>query len=121
MPSGVIRLSWNVVMARARSRRPLGAGGRAGRRRNRSGLAGLLGAGLGPRADAEQLAPHDRDRIVEPVDDTLLERDDAVVGDADVLGAHLGAAPRDVAQPGAEVLADLGDPIVGVERVHLEA
>src|SRR6185503_19783151 len=101
------------------SRRPLGA--RAGPRRCGRRLAALLGARPGPLADAEQLAADDRDRVVLAIDHALLQRDDAVVGDADVLGADLGAAPRDVAQARAELLADLGDAVVGVERVHLQA
>src|ERR1700712_5015277 len=119
MPSALIRLSSNVLMARAfrrsgprsspTSSRPLLRRlGRAGRR------GGFLGAGLGALADAEQLAADDRDRIVEPVDHALLHRDDAVVRDRDMLGADLGAAPGDVAQTGAELLLELGDAVLGV-------
>src|SRR5918995_2345288 len=41
--------------------------------------------------------PNPDDRVVADVDHPLLERDDRVVGDADPLGAHLGAALRDFA------------------------
>src|SRR5512144_805377 len=61
--------------------------------------------------------PHDR---VEAVGHPLLQRDDAVVGDVDVLGADLGAALGDVAEPDARLLADELGPVAGVERVHLE-
>ena len=59
-------------------------------------------------------------RIVEPIDDALLERDDRVVGDRDVLGAHLRAAVRDVAVPDAVLVFQRLEPVLGVERVHLE-
>ena len=48
-------------------------------------------------------------------------RDDAVVGDVDMLGTHLGAALCDVAHARAVVALDLGDAIIFVERVHLQA
>src|SRR4051794_23369653 len=41
--------------------------------------------------------PHQR--VVLAVHDSFLHRDDGVVGDLDVLGAHLGAALGDVAHP----------------------
>src|SRR5207248_3585465 len=63
--------------------------------------------------------PHDR--VVPPVHDAFLHRDDAVIGDLDVLRAHLGAALRDVAVPDAlfpdRLLLAVG---TGVERVHVE-
>ncbi len=68
-----------------------------------------------------QRARDQEHRIVVPIDDALLQRDDAVVGDVDVLGAHLGAAPRDVAVARSRSCADLGDAVRVVERVHLEA
>src|SRR5687767_8647604 len=52
--------------------------------RRRVGLAGLLGERLRARALAADLAEEPRDRIVVPIHDALLERDDAVVGDVDV-------------------------------------
>src|SRR5215468_4188485 len=60
------------------------------------------------------------DRVVLLRHQPFLEGDDGVVGDVDVLGAHLGAALGDVAV--AEPRLGLGQlqPIVGVERVHLE-
>src|SRR5262245_29227132 len=61
-----------------------------------------------------------RDRIVEAIDDALLEGNDRVVGDRNVLGADLRAALRDVAVADALRFLQLGDPILGVERVHLE-
>src|ERR1700722_19729292 len=44
------------------------------------------------------LAGHPADRIEEVVGDPLLERDDAVVGDVNALGAHLAASLGDVAE-----------------------
>src|SRR5262245_5005708 len=59
-------------------------------------------------------------RIVEPIDDALFERDDAIVGDLDLLRANLGAALGDVAVADAVGSAQVGEPVGGVERVHLE-
>src|SRR5205814_8123266 len=60
------------------------------------------------------------DRIVVRADDALLERDDRVVGDVNVLGADLGAALRDVAEPEAVLRANEVDAIVRIERMHLQ-
>src|SRR5580765_3338235 len=69
--------------------------------------------------DADE--PHERpDRIVEPIDDALLERDDRVVGDGDPFRADGGAALGDVAEADAVLGAQLRQAIGGVERVHLE-
>src|SRR5690242_17489959 len=62
--------------------------------------------------------PHDR---VEAVGHPLLQRDDAVVGDVDVLGTGLGAALGDVAEPDAGLLAEELAPVAGIERMHLES
>src|SRR5690606_7449991 len=64
------------------SRRP--GSGRA------SGLLALL-------VLAEDLAPQPHQRVVAVARHALLHRDDPVVGDVDVLGAHLRAALGDVA------------------------
>src|ERR1700730_10219304 len=69
-------------------------------------------------AEAE-LAQHPHHRVV-AVGHALLQRDDAVVGDVDVLRADLGAALGDVAEPDARVVAQEPGAIHGVERVHLE-
>src|SRR5688572_6385513 len=45
-------------------------------------------------------------RVVETIDDPLLQRNNRVIGDRDVLGAHLRAALRDVAVAAADVLAE---------------
>src|SRR6185436_4550755 len=47
------------------------------------------------------------DRVVEPVDDPLLHRNDRVVGDGDLLRAHLRAALRDVAVADTVVLFEI--------------
>src|ERR1700693_1802698 len=75
-------------------------------------FGGLLGA-------PQDLPPEPGHRVVAGVDHPLLHRDDAVVGDLDVLGAHLGAALRDVAHAEAAIVGQLA-PVVDVERVHLE-
>src|SRR6185369_11299184 len=59
-------------------------------------------------------------RIIEPVDHALLHRNDRVVGDVNVLGAHVRAALRDVAQPDAAFFPQMLQPIIRVERLHLE-
>src|ERR1700683_3622935 len=60
-------------------------------------------------------------RIVEAIDDAFLERDDGVVGDRDVLWAHLRAALRDVAVTNSEGLFQLVDAVLRVGRVHLQS
>src|SRR3954451_12305068 len=49
------------------------------------------------RVPTSDLGAQERHRIVLAVDYALLHRDDRVVGDVDVLRAHLGAALGDVA------------------------
>src|SRR3984957_19436965 len=80
------------------------------------GLFGLCGRLLGAPRD---LAPEPGHGVVAGVDHALLHGDDAVVGDLDVLGAHLGAALGDVAHAEAAVVRQLA-AVVDVERVHLE-
>src|SRR6476619_7435514 len=59
-------------------------------------------------------------RIVMPVDDALLERNDRVVGNGDVFGTHLRAALRDVAVADAEVVLQVRGSIGDVERMHFQ-
>src|SRR5205807_3352248 len=70
---------------------------------------------------AAELAQKPDDRIEELVDHPLLERNDAVVGDVDVLRTDLGAALGDVAEPEPRLAADRVAPVASVEGVHLEA
>src|SRR5580658_1329624 len=56
------------------------------------GHLGQLRGRLPPILRAPHLAEQPADRVVVIVDHTLLDRDDGVVGDRDLLGAHLGAA-----------------------------
>src|SRR5438105_2126936 len=77
----------------------------------RSGLSALLAPELAQE-------PHDG---IERVGRPLLERDDPVVGDVDVLGADLGAALGDVAEPDPRVLLDEASAVAGVQRMHVEA
>src|SRR5262249_31458953 len=69
---------------------------------------------------AGHLAEEPQDRVVVAIDHALLEGDDAVVGDVDVLGADLGAALGDVAQPDPTRVAGELPAVGGVERVHLQ-
>src|SRR5579864_2755461 len=52
---------------------------------------------------------------------SLLERDDGIVGDLDVLGAHLGAALRDVAVTHARLAFEHRPTVQDVLGVHVEA
>src|SRR4051812_30011253 len=79
-----------------------------------------LAAARAGLAAAGQLAPDPDDRIVELGDDALLERDDRVVGDLDRFWADVGAALRDVAEAQAGLPLEELQPIVRVERVHLQ-
>src|SRR5437773_7576949 len=76
----------------------------------RSGLSALLAAEL----------PQQPDDRVERIGRPFLERDDPVVGDVDVLGAHLGAALGDVAQPHPRLILDEARAVAGVQRMHVE-
>src|SRR5213594_733054 len=67
-----------------------------------------------------ELPAQPQERIVVAIDHPLFEGDDSVVRDLDLLRADVGAAARDVAETGAEILPDGGDPIPGVQRMHLE-
>src|SRR5690606_23762621 len=82
---------------------------------------------LGPAASGKlvgllcpEYAEEAGDRVEELIDDAFLQRDDRIIGDRDVLGADLGAAFGDVAEADAVFVADFGDAVFGVERVHLE-
>src|SRR5262249_38791255 len=74
-----------------------------------------------PAAAAGQLPPQPQHPVVILIDDALLQRDDAVVGDVDVLGADLGAALGDVAQADVQVVLEQAEAVAGVQRVHLQA
>jgi hypothetical protein len=60
-------------------------------------------------------------RVVELVNDTLLKRNDGVIGDADFLRANFGAAFRDVAETQTELVAEKFCAGDAVKRVHFEA
>src|SRR5882672_3119843 len=68
----------------------------------------------------EELSDQPKERIEIAVRHPFLERDDAIVGDLDVLGADLGAAARDVAEARPELPSDRGNAVRRVQRVHLE-
>src|SRR5262249_7521097 len=66
---------------------------------------------------ALDLPPHPQHRVVILVHDALFQRDDAVVGDLDVLGADLGAALGDVTQADVERVLGQAEPVAGVQGV----
>src|SRR5215468_7388246 len=76
----------------------------------RSALPALLAAKL----------PQQPDDRIQRIGRPFLQGDDPVVGDLDVLGADLGAALRDVAEPDPGPPLDQFEAVVAVERVHLE-
>ena len=59
-------------------------------------------------------------RVVQSVDDALLQRDDRVVSDRDALRTHLRATFRDVAIADTVGVLELLRAIARIERVHLE-
>src|SRR5262245_4617931 len=65
--------------------------------------------------------PQEPDDGIEIVGHALLHRNDAVVGDVDVLGTDLRAALGDVAEPDAGVPAHDLRAVDGVLRVHVQA
>src|SRR5438552_7564171 len=71
-------------------------------------------------ARSEEHAGEPEERVVEAIDDSLLEGNDAIVGDSDVLRADVGAATGDVAEARAELPADRWNSILRVERMHLQ-
>src|SRR5581483_4321276 len=60
------------------------------------------------------------ERIEEPVDHALLERNDRVLGDRDRLRTDLAAARRDIAVSDVMFMAQIADPIRRIERMHLQ-
>src|SRR6204780_2292862 len=76
----------------------------------------LFGSLLGALQDLPAEPGH---RVVVGVHHALLHRDDAVVGDLDVLRAHLGAAFGDVAQTQTRARPRQLATVVDVDRVHL--
>src|SRR5438093_5143660 len=76
------------------------------------------------RGERRGLAAHaaqcPTDRVVRARHHALLERDDRVVGDVDVLRAHIRAALGDVAVAEPVLLTNEFGAIVRVERMHLE-
>src|SRR5262245_48060184 len=71
----------------------------------RSALPALLAAEL----------PQQPDDRIQRIGHPLFQGDDPVVGDVDVLGADLGAALRDVAQPDPRLVVGAAGPIARVK------
>ena len=71
-----------------------------------------LPAGEDPKKSAQ--------RVVQLVNDPLLEGDDRVVRDCDVLRTYLGAALGDVAVPDAMIVGKIRGAILGIKWMHLE-
>src|SRR5262245_53039521 len=67
-----------------------------------------------------QYSKHLRDRVVQVVDDTLLERDDGIVGNGDAFRTHFRAALGDVAVTDAVRVLEIARAPLHVERIHLE-
>src|SRR5579863_5307654 len=59
--------------------------------------------------------------IIKFIHHALFQRDDRIVGDVDLLGAHLGAAFGDVAQADAEFVLEHAGARLRIERVHFES
>src|SRR5580704_7387983 len=59
--------------------------------------------------------------MVELVDDTLLQRNDGIVGNVNIFGADFGATLRDVAEADAEVVLEQAGAIERIQRMKLEA
>src|SRR2546428_3221856 len=72
---------------------------------------------LGGLEYAQQL----RDRIVKLIDDTLLQRNNRVVGNRDPFRAHVCAALRDVAVADPVCVLQVARSIFGVERIHFQS
>src|SRR5499426_1771175 len=77
----------------------------------RSALPALLAAEL----------PQQPDDRIQRIGRPLFQGDDPVVGDLDVLGADLGAALRDVAEPDPRLVLDEARAVARVQRMHVEA
>jgi hypothetical protein len=69
---------------------------------------------------AADLAEEHGQRIVEFVHDALFERDDGVVGDANLLGTDLRATFGDVAKTKAELILEKASAVECVEGMHFE-
>src|SRR5262249_52438072 len=59
-------------------------------------------------------------RIVEPVNDALLQRNDRVVGDRDVFRTNFRTTLCDIAESDSLRLLQLRQPVFRIQRMHLE-
>jgi hypothetical protein len=84
-------------------------------------LSKLVRPGLKARPPAADLPEQHGQRIVKLVHHALFERDDGVVGDADLLGADLGATLGDVAKAKSELVLEKARAVAAVEGMHFEA
>src|SRR5207249_10592599 len=116
-PDATARASAGVVATS-----PAGTGTPSSRSRALAWYSWIFtGARSGLRALRTAELPQQPDDGIERVGHPLLEGDDPVVGDVDVLGADLGAALGDVAEPDSGVLLAEGRTIARVQRMHVEA
>src|SRR5438874_7103751 len=69
---------------------------------------------------AGELTPRPRERVVVLGHHPLLERNDGVVGDLDLLRAHLRAALGDVAHANTGARFDQLQSVVAVQRMHFQ-
>jgi hypothetical protein len=70
---------------------------------------------------AAELPEQHGQRIVKLIHDALFERDDSVVGDANVLGTDLGATFGDVAETQAQLILEYAGAVAAVEGMHFES
>src|SRR5712692_2401847 len=59
-------------------------------------------------------------RVVELINNSLLQRDDCIISDRYVLRTNLRAALGDIAETYTVRLSQFFDPVLGVKRMHLE-
>src|SRR5258708_2859448 len=128
--SSMVSTSWLSGSTRRMSRQMLSASCGSLSSRYRSALAMARGTaalviGLssnmarslsGAAEGREQIA----ERIVPAIGDPVVERDDGVVGDVDLLRTDPRAALGDVAEPDPFRLRQFLQPVLGVERMHLQ-
>src|SRR5260370_21727519 len=67
------------------------------------------------------LAEKHGQRIVKLVHYALFERNDGIVGDANLLGADLRATFGDVAETETKLILEKAGAVAAVERMHFEA
>ena len=80
----------------------------------------LLGAEFSIEVSARKDLEEFADRVVGFIRHPFFQRDDGIVCDRDVFGAHLGTALRNVAVADALSLGEFLGTVLRVERVHIQ-